>query len=485
MPARLLALLGVLTLGCTPSAQPERASQIERPQRDRTDDAVLKKVEATWSDLSNAERTCTNACCLHDMLSTQARRRALARFDRAEADAALREIAEGPHEAGVRAVALAWLSLSGDIGDLPLFERSIDATEPVWSVPFSNASMSQRSTLCEERTIDRWDPQTLGGVALDAIGHLLGKQRLSREQYDAWRSQHREALDSITVWNARLPMNDDTTCRRALESVAKRDVDLLVRINIARSLDASDTPCRITAHTAELLEQYAGPGYLVDGLRNPEAWTEDADPTHAAATTWSRYAEWVLRNASVLLSPEDVDDLVARHRAGPIHDDERLRCFAALAVDALDPQAGRPLVQQTGASVREPPPSFARRYATLFPAMLPIQDWLSDGSDGACSVEPLAVATIEGLAAAGAPGQRALRDWATGPDTALASRSMVLRALADAAVQAGAPSAHWSCGEDLRGACGLMTRETRERLQAQQDRAIEACLEQVHRWYAP
>ena len=281
-------------------------------------------------------------------------------------------------------------------------------------------------------------------------------------------------------------MSDDTTCRRTLEAVAKHDVDLLVRINVARSRHASETPCKITAHTADLLEQYGARGQLLDGLRHPNAWVPDPDPDHEAATTWPRYAEWVLRNASVLLSRDDVDDLVGLHESGSIHDDEGLRCFAALAVDALDPAVGRALVQQTGASVGEPPPSFARRYATLFPAGSPIRGWLAERSEGACSVERLAVATIEGLAAAGASGQRALRGWATGPDAGLSERPAVLRALAEAAVAAGAPSNRWSCRDELEGgACRKITRQARERLQAQQERAIKACLEEVRRWYAP
>ena len=157
----MLAFLVALAAACTPSSQPERASQTEPPQRDRIGDAVSKELEATWSELSNAKRTCTDACCLDGMLT--ARGRALARFDRTQVDEALREIVRGSHDAGVRAVAIAWLSQSNDMADLPLFERYVDATDPAWSVPYSHASMSQRATFCEERTIDGWEPRTLGG----------------------------------------------------------------------------------------------------------------------------------------------------------------------------------------------------------------------------------------------------------------------------------------------------------------------------------
>jgi len=485
MRARVLGVLLVtLAAGCTPSSQPERASQTERPQRDRVAKAVLDEVESTWAKLADVQATCTDACCLDGMLDLAARQRALRRLDEAQVDEALRAIARGPHDAGVRAVAIAWLSLSNNTQDLDLFERFVDETDPVWPRPHSNMAMSQRSTLCTEHTVDAWEDQTLGTVALDAIGHLLGRQRMSRERYEAWRSEHPDALDSITLWNARLPMNDDAACRRTLEAIAAHDVDVLLRINVARSVPDSQTGCRITAHTAALLQRHGAPGRLVDALRNPDAWTVDPDPKHRAETSWARYARWVLSNASELMSRDDVDALVRLHASGPVHEDEQLRCFAALAVDALDPRTGRALIEQTGAVVREPPPAFARRYATLFPSAQPIDGWLVERSETTCSREPLAVGTVEGLAAAGSAGQRSLQAWAMDPARRLWDRPQVLLALADAAVLAGASSRRFSCRDDFHGAtCRKVTRQTRARLQAEQEQAIETCLVELERWY--
>jgi hypothetical protein len=86
---------------------------------------------------------------------------------------------------------------------------------------------------------------------------------------------------------------------------------------------------------------------------------------------------------------------------------------------------------------------------------------------------------------AGAVGKRRLAAYLAAPDSALAERPMLVRALADAAVAAGEPEARFACRAKLDNPrCLEITKQQREREEANNLVALRDCAPAVSRWLA-
>jgi hypothetical protein len=475
----ILAVFILALLGCGPAAPPPRTPGPPKPTRPAPGPAVPASLERLATALQKAPSRCEEVCCFRQLPEW-----APLQVAPGEHAATLRGLIKAPGTAPIqRALALRWLAAERDVAELELIESRLgDATE-AWRVPRWRAI--QRVVPCPQ--VDTWTSRTVGQVALEAAGAIVGQQRRTVAEYRAWRKLHPDVRDALSYWQQRFPpLARGKGCEAALEALAGRDIRLLLRLVLAlhqRYPDPRPT-CPRPAQLRPLLAARLQGGGLLTLLSEPARWKADADPAYAGQTNWVSLVSWALTHASALFTAAEVDALLKLRALPQLAASDTLHGLLVAAVAGLAPDRARALLKQAAPGLKQPPPAFVRAFARTLPSDRRVQAWLRSWSAGTCRPDPVARAALEGLAAAGAPGKAAIvrflrrtkgAPWRQRPD--------LVRALADAAVKLGAPAARLACREHLRQVgCLKMTREGRSRAQAAVARAVALCTAELGRW---
>ncbi|MBW2278652.1 MAG: hypothetical protein JRF63_14260, partial [Deltaproteobacteria bacterium] len=138
---------------------------------------------------------------------------------------ALREIISGDHPPQIRALAAMWLATAKQIGDLELFDALLDSQEPSGSFP--SVRVTQQVQMSYPVT---WQALTLGQVALDAAGFVIGRHFDNTADYRRWRAEQGDLESSVAYWEAVLKSETSSAGRAAkLAEIRERDPKLLAR----------------------------------------------------------------------------------------------------------------------------------------------------------------------------------------------------------------------------------------------------------------
>jgi hypothetical protein len=147
---------------------------------------------------------------------------------------------------------------------------------------------------------------TIDEIAFDLSSSMTGQYGLTRTEYREWRKQHREALDMVTYWQARVPaLASAPECGQEVAAVAARDPRLLVELAANRGGRETEVEsCPTLAQIGAAFPAGHGPGSLLWYLQDASRWLQgEPGRTHATG--------WLLEHAGDLLTAEDVGALEA------------------------------------------------------------------------------------------------------------------------------------------------------------------------------
>jgi hypothetical protein len=237
--------------------------------------------------------------------------------------AALRGIVSGDQPPRIRGLAALWLATAEQIGDLELFDALLDAPEPAGSFPSVQTTQDVRPSYPVT-----WHELTLGQVALDAAGTVIGRGFEDVAEYRRWRAEQGDLESSVAYWEGMLegPISPEERAEK-LATIRERDRVLLVRMVLTadeshRALyDVDDT--EIESSIAELYDAAA----LERLLRRQERWPEFKDPAR-----FGRFAEWIFDHFEAITRPEDRGVLLELWESWPCPDENWVRRNLALAI---------------------------------------------------------------------------------------------------------------------------------------------------------
>lgn len=177
----------------------------------------------------------------------------------------------------LQAVAMLWLASRQDLASLPVLEPFLDSTEPAGKFP--QILPTQAAT----RDFDHvtWIEQSLGQVALWAIGDVLYRDFSDVATYRAWRTAEGDLTRSYDYWKTRLERTWDEQRGVDLEALRATNPELYFRVVVIGHADWVDP-----AVLVETARDKVGRTHLMSIVRGAPAWPEMHGSAHDQVSAW-------------------------------------------------------------------------------------------------------------------------------------------------------------------------------------------------------